>query len=280
MTKQVMTMKSGGGISAIIPQSIEEVYRLAGLCVKSGMAPKSFNGNAEAVTVAILTGLELGVPPMQALQGIAVINGHPSVWGDLAIALVLGSDVCEYVQEEMNEDGTEAICTVKRKDQTTTHTRKFSLEDAKAAGLLGKQGPWKTYPKRMLQMRARSWALRDVFSDVLKGLRVAEEEQDIVDVSPEKLSPPPAPQIEDKSQDEKPFDEGEYIASIEVAMEDCETEEELKDLLATENENWSGLNEDIVHSIRPLVLELYDDRLKQVSPQLDIEQAIESKKGK
>jgi hypothetical protein len=52
------------------------------------------------------------------------------------------------------------------------------MDDAKAAGLLGKQGPWSQYPKRMRQMRARGFALRDVFPDVLKGMPVAEEVMD------------------------------------------------------------------------------------------------------
>ena len=35
----------------------------------------------------------------------------------------------------------------------------------------------------MMQMRARSWALRDAFPDVLRGLTSAEEASDIVDVT-------------------------------------------------------------------------------------------------
>jgi hypothetical protein len=53
------------------------------------------------------------------------------------------------------------------------------MEDAKRAGLAGKQGPWQQYPKRMLQMRARAFALRDVFPDVLRGVYVAEEAADM-----------------------------------------------------------------------------------------------------
>jgi len=55
----------------------------------------------------------------------------------------------------------------------------FSKEDAETAKLWGKQGPWQTYPKRMLAMRARGWAIRNVFPDALKGIQVAEEVQDI-----------------------------------------------------------------------------------------------------
>jgi hypothetical protein len=50
--------------------------------------------------------------------------------------------------------------------------------DAKRAGLWTKAGPWQTYPRRMLQMRARSFALRDAFPDVLKGLISVKEALD------------------------------------------------------------------------------------------------------
>src|SRR3546814_15538068 len=42
----------------------------------------------------------------------------------------------------------------------------------------GKQGPWSQYPQRMRQMRARAWAMRDGFADVLKGIGIAEEVRD------------------------------------------------------------------------------------------------------
>ena len=49
-------------------------------------------------------------------------------------------------------------------------------------GKTGRNGaptPWVTYPDRMLQMRARGFALRDVFADALRGVITAEEAQDI-----------------------------------------------------------------------------------------------------
>ena len=85
------------------------------------------------------------------------------------------SQLCEYIIEE--DDGRTATCKVKRRGEPE-QSRSFSMDDAKAAGLLGKQGPWTQYPKRMRQMRARAFAVRDVFPDVLKGLPVAEEVMD------------------------------------------------------------------------------------------------------
>jgi hypothetical protein len=110
---------------------------------------------------------------MQAMQNLAVINGRPSLWGDAVIALVRSSPLCEYVIE--TDDGNTATCKVKRRGDPGEQVRTFSMEDAQAAGLKGKQGPWTQYPKRMRQMRARAFALRDVFPDVLRGLPVAEE---------------------------------------------------------------------------------------------------------
>jgi hypothetical protein len=93
------------------------------------------------------------------------------------LALVQAHPAYESMSEKIENDI--AYCTIKRKGEEP-HTSTFSVEDAKKAGLLGKQGPWTQYPKRMLQMRARGFALRDKFSDALKGLIVKEEAQDYV----------------------------------------------------------------------------------------------------
>jgi hypothetical protein len=90
----------------------------------------------------------------------------------------MASGLVEQFRE--SETGGTATCIVKRKGlDAVTHT--FGLDDAKTAGLLGKAGPWTNYPKRMRQMRARGYALRDAFPDVLMGLSIAEEVQDIGD---------------------------------------------------------------------------------------------------
>jgi hypothetical protein len=127
------------------------------------------------------------------LQNIATINGKPSVYGDAAMALVQNSPVCEDVKEYFEGEGTSnpiAVCVAKRKNRTEVIS-KYSVEDAKRAGLWNKQGPWTQYPKRMLQMRARGFALRDAFPDVLKGLITVEEAQDY----PDDTAAPQAPHI-------------------------------------------------------------------------------------
>lgn len=175
----------GGRVAAIVPQDFESAYRLATVVVKSGMSPKSLD-TVEKATVAIMHGLELGLTPMAALQSIAVVNGMPTIYGDGLIALVRGSGLLEDIQETCESDDqgpTIAVCKVKRVGQASWTIQSFTRPQAQRAGLWKKAGPWTQYPSRMMQMRARSWALRDAFADVLRGVNSAEEVADMVDVT-------------------------------------------------------------------------------------------------
>ena len=165
------------------PATITEAIQFSEMLASSQMVPRAYQGKPQDIMVCVQWGYEIGLAPMQALQNIAVINGKPSVYGDAAMALVQASPVCEDIEEYFEAEGTPnpiAVCVAKRKGRKPV-VAKFSVEDAKRAGLWGKQGPWSAYPKRMMQMRARGFALRDAFPDVLKGLITAEEAQDFPD---------------------------------------------------------------------------------------------------
>lgn len=158
------------------PQTFEQALAFSDYLSNSDMVPKDFKGKPGNCLVAIQWGMEIGLKPLQAMQNIAVINGRPCLWGDAVIALARNFPLCEYIIEE--DDGRTATCRVKRRGEAE-QSRTFSMDDAKTAGLVGKQGPWSQYPKRMRQMRARAFAIRDVFPDALKGLPVAEEVMDL-----------------------------------------------------------------------------------------------------
>lgn len=176
------------------PATLDEAMKFSEMLARSSMVPKTYQGKPEDVLVACQWGREIGLAPMQALQNIAVINGKPSVYGDAAMALVQASSVCEDIEEYIENEGTPnpiAVCVAHRKGRKPVKAT-FSVEDAKRAGLWGKQGPWTAYPKRMMQMRARGFALRDAFPDVLKGLITAEEAADYPeakDITPARARP-------------------------------------------------------------------------------------------
>jgi hypothetical protein len=166
--------------------TFDDAWRFWQMVAKTDFAPKDFKSKPEACLLAGQHGAELGLGPMQSLQCIAVINGRPSIWGDAALALVQSSAVCEYVSEtvEGDADAMVATCEAKRRGYPKATVVRFSVADAKKAGLWGKSGPWSQYPRRMLQLRARGFALRDAFPDVLKGLVTAEEAQDYPQAEP------------------------------------------------------------------------------------------------
>lgn len=167
---------AGAKLAAFIPQTLEEAWRLAGALATSGMTPKSYGSDQNKIMVGMMAGAEVGLTPMAALQSIAVIGNNPSLWGDGALGLIQASGLLEDMEE--TDDGNTATCTLKRKGRTTPIVRSFSMDDAKRAGLSGKAGPWTQYPARMRQMRARAFAMRDGFADVLRGLHIAEEARD------------------------------------------------------------------------------------------------------
>jgi hypothetical protein len=161
-------------------QSFDDAYRFSKMVSASEFAPKDFKGKPESCLLAIQHGSEVGLSPMQSLQSIAVINGRPTIWGDAALALVQASPVCEFVREYVEGDGDAmtAVCEAKRRGYPAPSVSRFSVADAKKAGLWGKAGPWTQYPQRMLALRARGFALRNAFADALRGLITAEEAQD------------------------------------------------------------------------------------------------------
>ena len=173
------------------PTTLTEAIQFSEMLASSSMVPRAYQGKPNDVLVCLQWGYEMGMAPMQALQNIAVINGKPSMYGDSLMALVQASPTCENVEEYFENEGTPnpvAVCVAKRKGRTPV-IFKFSVEDAKRAGLWGKTGPWTAYPKRMMQMRARGFALRDAFADVLTGLITAEEAHDYPDEA--KIAPAP-----------------------------------------------------------------------------------------
>ncbi|WP_245514626.1 hypothetical protein, partial [Aquamicrobium defluvii] len=223
-------LQSGGAVRAIVPQDFDGAWRIANAVVKAGMAPRGLETSEKAM-VAIMHGMEVGMTPMAALQSIAVVNGRPTIWGDGAIGLVRGSGKCEWIKERIDGDGDNmvAICDVKRKGEADPIRATFSVADAKKAGLWGKQGPWQQYPKRMLAMRARAFALRDGFADILRGLGIAEEVQDAPAPDARSVTPPSPPRAPSPPQIAAPVEEAETIEHEQVVEETGEVIEAIQD---------------------------------------------------
>jgi hypothetical protein len=164
-----------------VPTNLKELMEFSKMAASSSFVSEAMRGKLGDVLMCIQMGAEIGLNPLQSLQNIAVIKNRPCVWGDAALGVVIVCPAYEYHKEywtgSIETDDRTAHCTVKRKG-SAEHTVAFSMKDAKQACLWKKNQVWTQYPDRMLQMRARAFALRDQFADALKGLSVREEVED------------------------------------------------------------------------------------------------------
>lgn len=181
------------GRQGIALRTFDELHRFANYVIKSSFAPKGMT-KVEDAMAAIQLGAEVGLAPMSALQRIAVINGRPSVWGDALLGICQRSGRFDHsaFRESFEgapyEDSYTAVCFVKRIGSSEGVESRYSVADAKKAGLWSKQGTWQTNPKRMLKYRARAFALRDAFADVVTGLYDRDEMLDADIIEPRTVS--------------------------------------------------------------------------------------------
>lgn len=179
--KQLALNSDHGAVSLnmgfMVANTLDEAIKIANIIAKSEICPKNLKDKPGDVLVAMQLGAEVGLKPLAAIQNIAVINGRPSIWGDAMLAICRQSKQFEYITERYIPEKNSYICIVKRRNEPEFQ-QTFDEADARKAGLWGKQGPWSQYPKRMLQMRARGFALRDSFPDLLRGIITAEEAYD------------------------------------------------------------------------------------------------------
>ena len=220
--------QSRPSLGILTPANLAEAMQMAEILADSSIVPKDFQGRPGNVLIAVQWGSEIGLQPLQAMQSIAVINGRPSIWGDAMLGLVQGSGLLDSIHEEVSDDGKVATCTLRRRGVAHPIIRTFTMDDADRAGLSRKDGPWKQYPKRMLQLRARAFALRDGFADVLRGVAIAEEARDtpvMRDVTPEDAPSSAAEKVRAKVAAKKAKPEGpslnEVLARIGAAQSEA-----------------------------------------------------------
>jgi len=164
------------------PRNLTELMSWAKLVTSSGLAPKGMNESG--VVLCVQMGADLNISPPQAIQNIAVINGRPSIFGDLGLAIFKRDAAFKSFEEDAPDVALKqgyGRCKITMKNGDVVE-RRFSVEEAKTAKLWGKSGPWTDYPGRMLMFRARWWAMRDADGGVFKGVAAGEE---VYDVTPD-----------------------------------------------------------------------------------------------
>jgi hypothetical protein len=122
-------------------------------------------GDESGIVVIMLAARELGIPPMQALNGgLNIISGKVEISARMMTALIRRAGHSLQVKKL---DDKECVVIGKRSDNGDTITASYSIEEARQAGLIKSGGGWVKNPKDMLFARAVSRVARQLFSDVI-----------------------------------------------------------------------------------------------------------------
>lgn len=214
-------------MNQLIPTQAEYsiMARQAKHLVESGLLPMTINTPQKAIAIITL-GRELNIPAWQAINGIHVVQGKPTVSPQLMLALIERSGKLKNIKI----DAQDTACTVTmERENRSPHTVTFSIQDAQKMGLTGKDN-WKKQPKTMLQWRAISACARVCFPDVICGLYLTEElapdsqyseAGEIVDAESREVSPiekppvsAPVPQLPAPISEDAPEPQSEPEATI------------------------------------------------------------------
>src|SRR5262245_54564388 len=185
------------------------IRQQAEVLVKTGFLPKSITTPEQAMAI-ILTGRELGIGAMAALNTINVIAGKPTISPQLMLALINRTGELEDMR--ISDDGQACTVLMQRRGRKP-HVETFSMKDAammktteyiggnKQTISLSEKYNWKQQPAVMRKWRAVAACARIVFPDVILGLYSPEEmgadtdaeTGEIIEATPE---PPPADEQE------------------------------------------------------------------------------------
>ena len=174
--ERVLTIRD----EVLMPTTFAGIMQQAETLVKSGLLPISVK-TAQAAVAIILTGRELGIPPMQAFRSIYVVNGVPSLSAQLMGALIFRAGH-SYKVDELTAERCQI--TLRRKSGEV-YTHAVTMAEAKA----GKwdqswdkesngwkpKFTWGAFPKPMLFSRCLSAGARVLMPDVISGIYTPDE---------------------------------------------------------------------------------------------------------
>lgn len=134
---------------------------------EQAVSSKMYRGIGEraGVMMIMLSARELGIPPMQALNGgINIINGKAEISARMMSALIRKNG-----HEIKIKEISDTSCTLIgiRADTKQQEEASFTVADAQKAGLVKPGGGWVKCPKDMCFARALSRLARQLFSDVI-----------------------------------------------------------------------------------------------------------------
>lgn len=169
-------MAPGEQPAAIVPRTFAEVMTMCQALAQASIAPKHLRGNPVEMAMVVMTGLEVGLPPMASLRLYTTWDGVPRLMAEGVRAIILmRAATIEYFEMATCSD-TEATWIGKRRGRPEKSVT-WTIARAKQAGLLSKD-TWQKYPQDLLNARASMQLGRIIAPDVVAGMVALEEARD------------------------------------------------------------------------------------------------------
>lgn len=177
---ETMNDAEPGTLLPVVPQPDTELERFRTVgwwlaLAESGDQTQKALGAAAALRLFYVS--ELGLPPLAAAE-LSVIHGRVFVGSKLLRALAARQGYGVTKLESTAETCTAAVVRTDTGQELGRST--FTIEDAKAAGLVRDGSGWKKYPARMLWARASKYALDDFAPAVTLGIWTDDERGEIL----------------------------------------------------------------------------------------------------
>lgn len=220
---------------------LDEAFRLSKALALATLLPGDLRGKPSDVLAILLYGQDLGLTPMQSIQGIYVVKGKPQLAAQTWTGLARRAGHKVRIVESTDKQCT--VMIVRCDDPDYPHSETFTIDDAIRAGLCrrddkgnivaksskGDALPWQAYTKTMLRNRALSNAGKVACPEVAMGFAIEgdmdyipDEDEPTVEVTrPEHHGERPTADVAvDIAQAVAEFRDGEDIHDAEIVPDE------------------------------------------------------------
>lgn len=161
--------------------AFEHLWRVAKAFSMSGMVPAHFQGKPESCMVALMYAQQLGEHPMVMFQEVTVINGRPGTSARFAISRANRSGLLSGPitwKSKGTGDALEVTASATLAGTGEVITATVSMKEAQADGWT-RNSKYKSIPEQMLRWRAATRLINLYLPEVLFGLGVKEEIENV-----------------------------------------------------------------------------------------------------
>lgn len=168
-------MAPGAIPGAIVPRTFAEAQAMCMALAAADLVPRAYRNKPVDMLLVVMTGLEVGLPPMASLRLYTTWDGVARLMAEGIRAVVLRHPDIEYF-EPLSSSETSATWVGKRRGRPEKSAT-WTVERAKRADLLGKEN-WRKYQEDMLNARASMQLGRMIAPDIIAGMVSREEAMD------------------------------------------------------------------------------------------------------